>query len=403
MIPLSQRARDLPASVTLSLSAKAKAMRAAGRPVISFATGEPDFVSPPAVLDAARAAIAEGRTHYAPVPGLAELRAAIAEDFASASGVPCAAEEVLVSNGAKQCLSHILMAILDPGDRLLVPTPYWVSYPSMARLAEAEMVVFETRAADGFAIDLERLRAAFDQHKPKAMLLNSPQNPSGVVYEPEAIAAIVEEAVARNIAVVSDEIYSDLVYDGAVHRCALSVDDPRHRAQVIVVDGVSKRLAMTGWRVGYARGPVEVIKAASRIQSHTTSGACTISQLAALGGLRGPRQDFEAMLAAFAERRKTMVTMLRAIPGLELVEPRGAFFTLPEARRYCRGSLDGRPVHNDAELADVLLETAEIAVSPGSAFGAPGFLRLSFALGMEPLVEGLERLARAFERWEDAP
>lgn len=402
MTRVSRLAASIEASATLALTGKANALKAAGRPVISFAAGEPDFISPEPVLDAARRAIAEGRTKYSPAPGLPELRDAVVEDVKRRYGVERERDEVIISNGAKHSLYNLLLALVDPGEGVVFAAPYWVSYPWLVRLVGGRPIVLETRSEDNFRLDPELVIKTLDLEKPRVLLLNSPQNPTGAVYAAEDIDAIVAACVERGVTVISDEIYEELVFGEAKHRSALAVDSPAHREHVIYVSGVSKSLAMTGWRIGYAVGPKAVIAAATRVQSHSTSGPCTISQLAALGGLREGASAIASMRESFAERSREIARLLGAIDGVRLAPPLGAFYAFPNIDHFCRGKLGGTPVSSDMELAAALLDQAEIAAVPGTAFGSPGHLRLSFALGLDELREGIGRMAKAFEDWEPA-
>jgi aspartate aminotransferase len=396
---LSHRASQIKPSATLSLTAKANVLKKEGRPVISFAAGEPDFDSPDVVKAAGRLAIAEGRTKYAPVSGYQELREEITIDLQKMTGIKRSAEEVLVSCGAKHVLYNLIQATVNPGDKVVFAAPYWVSYPAMVDLAGGHSEVIQTTAADKFRLAPEQLDETLKSSGAKVVIINSPQNPTGVVYSPEDIDALVDACIRNKALLISDEIYSSLIYGGQRHRSAAAIDGPLRRAHVVVVNGVSKTYSMTGWRIGYAVGPKDIMNAAKNIQSHSTSGASSISQFAALHGLRAGVDCVSHMLKAFKERRELIARLLDAIPHVHLVSPQGAFYAFPEVSYYCRGYLADTKIESDFDLAGALLEQADIAVVPGTPFGSPGHLRLSFALGLEDIREGLDRMTRILASW----
>lgn len=398
---LSQRAQNVQASATLALTARARALRAQGRNVISFAAGEPDYNSPEPALTAAHQAIDAGYTKYAPVAGYPELRGLILDDIVNMGGMRRQDDEVIVSLGAKHVLYNLIQALIDPGDKVAFCSPYWVSYPSMVSLAGGQSVVLPTTADEDFVLPAERLAKALDEHKPKAFILNSPQNPTGAVYPPEVVDALVELCVERGVLVISDEIYGRLVYGDTAHRTAFAIDTPARREHVVVVAGVSKTYSMTGWRIGYAVGPRDLIQAAVRIQSHSTSGASSISQYAAIGAYKAGLDCVQDMFTAFRERRETMAARLAELPEVKFSVPQGAFYAFPDVSHYCRGQLAGQTISNDFDLAGALLDHYDIAVVPGTAFGAPGHLRLSFALGLDDISDGLARMKKAFEQWTE--
>ncbi|MCA8920483.1 MAG: pyridoxal phosphate-dependent aminotransferase [Planctomycetes bacterium] len=392
MARLAQRVRELAPSQTLALSAKANELAAAGHPVINFSVGEPDFTSPQAAMDAGRAAIDAGDTHYPPVPGTASLRKAIVDKVAQTTGRTYGPQHVLVSNGAKHTLYNLLQVLVDPGDEVAFASPYWVSYPAMVQLAGGLSVPIPTRASDGFRLDPAAVDAALGP-RVKALILNSPCNPTGAVADPADVEAVVRIALDKGVTVISDEIYGALVFGGAEHRSAVSVDHPGVAEGVILVDGVSKSYAMTGWRIGYCVGPEDVIKAAGKIQGQSTSGACTIAQAAAAGALRGGDAEAARMRDAFAARRDVMLEALRAIPGVTVPEAQGAFYAFPDVSSYYGAEIDGVTIKDSLDLSTLLLERAYVGCVPGGAFGADAHLRLSYALAEDQIREGVGRIA----------
>jgi len=392
MSGVSERLGAISESATLAISGRAAELRSQGRPVIGFGAGEPDFPTPEHVVEAAAAACRDPQNHrYSPAAGLPELRAAIAEQ-ASNSGLEAASKNVVVTAGGKGAVYGTFAALLDPGDEVLLPAPYWVSYPEAAALAGATVAAIPTDVGSGYKVTIDQLEAARTD-RTKLLVFVSPSNPTGAVYTPEEVAAIGEWAAAAGIWVMTDEIYDHLVY-GDIPFTSLPVVAPAAAERCVVVNGVAKTYAMTGWRVGWAIGPADVVGAMTRLQSHSISNVANVSQRAALAALTGPQDAVAEMRTAFDRRRRVMHEMLSAIPGLECPMPEGAFYAFPSVH----GAL-GRPLgsaspgHSEA-LAAALLEQAEIAVVPGEAFGAPGHLRFSFALSDEDIVEGLGRWQR---------
>ncbi|MCO5166684.1 MAG: pyridoxal phosphate-dependent aminotransferase [Planctomycetes bacterium] len=394
---LSQRVRALPASQTLALAARAKALKAEGKPIIDYSVGEPDFDTPEVALEGAREAIARGDTHYPPVPGTPALRNAVLADLQQRFGWQGAPEQVLVSTGAKHSLYNLFQALLDPGDEVVFASPYWVSYPAMIELAGGRAVPVPTRAEDGFRIDPEAVAGAMGA-RTKVLLLNSPSNPTGAVTPPEEVEALCRLAFDRGVFVVSDEIYRELVFDGAVHRGVLEVAHPRAAELAILVDGVSKAYAMTGWRIGWAVGPKDVIGAASKIQSQSTSGACTIAQAAAAAAVSRAAADTARMRDAFARRREQIVAALAKIPGVKVPPAQGAFYAFPDLSAYYGSTIDGAAVTGSESLSEVLLEKAHVAAVAGAGFGADAHLRFSYALDDRLMLEGVERVAAVLAR-----
>ena len=390
---ISRRVAAIAESATLAIDAKAKALKAAGEDVIGFGAGEPDFPSPRHVVQAAAAACHQPRFHrYTPTAGLPELRAAVAAKTMRDSGLRVDANQVLVTNGGKQALFQAFAALLDPGDEVLLPAPYWVTYPEAIALAGGVPVVVPTGAAGGFRATVEQLEAATTSHT-KLLVFVSPCNPTGAVYPREELAAVGRWAAGRGLWVLTDEIYEHLVYgDASFH--SLPVVVPELGDRCVVVNGVAKTYAMTGWRVGWLIGPPDVVAAATNLQSHATSNVGNVSQAAALAAVSGDLQAVAEMRAAFDRRRRRIVELLRAIPGVTCVEPQGAFYAFPSLEGVLGRELRGRLPMTTMELADLILEEAKVAVVPGEAFGAPGYVRFSYALGDDDLVEGVTRIAK---------
>jgi aspartate/methionine/tyrosine aminotransferase len=396
---LSRRVCELAPSQTLALSARAKELKAAGHPVINFSAGEPDFSSPQVVADAAKAAIDAGDTHYPPVPGTQALREAICDHVAERTGHRATPSRVVVGVGAKHVLFNLFQALIDPGDEVVLAAPYWVSYPAQVALAGGRAVPIPTDPAEGFRLDPEAAVAAMGP-RCKAIVLNSPGNPSGAVLPPEDMEAIVKAALDKGVVVISDEIYSGLLYDGVDYRSAFSVDDPRIADGVVLVDGVSKSYAMTGWRIGYAVGPEDLIKAAGKIQSQSTSGACSIAQAASVAALRDGAPEAAKMCEAFAKRRALAVELLEAIPGVTVPPAKGAFYVFPDVSGVFGKTIQGVKIEGSLSLSELLLEKAHVAAVPGAAFGADAHLRFSYALGEDDIRTGLTRVAELLSKAE---
>ena len=389
---ISRKIGAIAESATLAVDARAKALKAAGERVISYGAGEPDFPTPEHIVEAAVLAARDPASHkYTPAAGLPELRAAIATKTARDSGYAPEPAQVLVTNGGKQAVYNAFQALLDPGDEVLVPAPYWTTYPEAIALADGIPVVLPTDEADGFRVSLEHLEAAHTG-RTKALLFVSPSNPTGVVYPPEEVEAIARWALERDLWVVTDEIYEHLTYGD--HRfTSMPGLVPELAESCIVVNGVAKTYAMTGWRVGWMIGPTDVITAAANLQSHATSNVANVSQRAALAAVSGDLEAVAEMRAAFERRGRTMHAMLSKMPGVTCLEPQGAFYCFPSFQDVLGREVAGRVPTTTLELAEVLLDEAKVAIVPGEAFGAPGYARLSFALGDDDLGEGLERIA----------
>ena len=389
---VSARIGAISESATLAVDAKAKALKAAGRPVIGFGAGEPDFPTPDYVVAAAVTACADPAMHrYTPAGGLPALKAAIVAKTARDSGYVIEANQVLVTNGGKQALYNAFAALLDAGDEVLLPAPYWTTYPESIKLAGGVPVIVETTMADGYRASVAQLEAAVTDAT-KALVFVSPSNPTGAVYPPEEVAEIGRWAAARGLWVITDEIYEHLVY-GDAEFVSMPVVAPEIADRCIVVNGVAKTYAMTGWRVGWMIAPPDITKAATNLQSHATSNVANVSQRAALAALEGGLDAVAEMRVAFDRRRQLIVQLLNDIPGVQCPEPHGAFYAYPQVTDVLGKQIRGRRPTTSTELAEVILDEAEVAVVPGEAFGTPGYLRLSYALCDADLTEGVGRIA----------
>jgi aspartate aminotransferase len=393
---ISRRVAAIAESATLAVDAKAKALKAAGEPVIGFGAGEPDFPTPQPIVEAAEAAARDPRNHrYTPAGGLPELREAIVRKTARDSGYVCTAGQVLVTNGGKHAIYNTMLTVVDEGDEVLLPAPYWTTYPEPVRLAGGTPVVIPTDESTGFRVTVEALEAARTP-RTKALVFVSPSNPTGAVYPPEEVRAIGEWAVANGIWVITDEIYEHLTYGG--HQfSSIATLVPALADQVVVVNGVAKTYAMTGWRVGWLIGPPDVVRAAANLQSHQTSNVANVSQRAALAAVSGDLTAVAEMREAFSRRGETMVKLLNAIDGVTCMEPQGAFYAFPNLTGVLGRSFSGVRPSTTLELCEVILDQAKVAIVPGEAFDAPGYARLSFALGDDDLAEGVRRIADLFD------
>jgi len=394
-LKLASRLDPIKPSITLAVTAKAAKLKASGVDVISFGAGEPDFDTPEHIKHAARGAL-DGKTvgKYTDVGGILPLRKAIAAELGAVHKTTIDPDQVLVSTGAKHSLFNLFMALLDPGDEVLIPAPYWVSYPDMVMLAGGKPVILTTRAEDNFAVTAAQVRAAVTP-RTRAIVLNNPSNPTGAVYSVAQIEALAEVVLEHNILVISDDIYRQLVYGNATYTSIAAVS-PAVAANTVLIDGVSKTYAMTGWRIGYTAGPLPLIKAMSKIQGQSTSNPTHISQIATLAALTGPQQCVADMRKAFDERRLAIVRLLRAIPGVKCVEPQGAFYAFPDVSVYVgKKTPQGTVLADDVQLCDWLVDAGKVAVVPGSGFGAAGFVRLAYACSMQDIETGVDRLAKA--------
>ncbi|WES64441.1 pyridoxal phosphate-dependent aminotransferase [Microbacter sp. GSS18] len=393
--PLSRKLSAIAESATLKVDAKAKALQAAGRPVISFAAGEPDFATPQSVVDAAAEALTSpANFRYTPAAGLPALRQAIADVTLRDSGLAVEPAQVVVTNGGKQAVYQAFQAVVNPGDEVLLPAPYWTTYPEAIALADGTPVPVFAGADQDYKVTVEQLEAARTD-KTTALVFVSPSNPTGAVYTPEETKAIGEWALEHGIWVISDEIYQHLVYEGAK---AVSIVEavPEVAGQTILVNGVAKTYAMTGWRVGWMVGPKDAMKLAANLQSHLSSNVNNVAQRAALAALTGPQDDAEQMRVAFDRRRQLIVAELSKIAGVVVPNPLGAFYVYPDVRGLLDREWRGKTPHTTLELADLILDEVEVAVVPGEAFGPSGYLRMSYALGDEGLLEGVRRLQELF-------
>lgn len=395
---LARRLSRITPSATLGVANAARELRAKGVDVVDLSVGEPNFPTPDHVKEAGRQAIVDNQTCYTANPGTLELRTAITEKLDRDHDLTYTPDEVIVSSGAKQSIFNALAALVSEGERVIIPAPYWVSYPEMVHLVGGEPVIVPTTEDDGFLLDPDRLAPHLDGAK--VLVLNSPCNPTGAVYDPGLLERVVTMAVERDVWVVTDEIYEKLIYGDARFRSVAEV--PGARERTVLVNGLSKAYAMTGWRIGYAAAPREVVRAMGKIQSHTTSNACSISQAAGLAALSGPQDAVAEMVAAFSERRDLVTAGLRAIPGWRCVEPRGAFYAFPSVEG-CLGRRAGdRVLATATDLATHLIESAHVALVPGEGFGAPGYLRLSYAAAPDRIEAALTRIGDAMAALEPA-
>jgi aspartate/methionine/tyrosine aminotransferase len=393
MARISTRIGAVAESATLAIDAKAKALKAAGENVVGFGAGEPDFPTPTHIVEAAAAACHDPKAHkYTPTPGLPELRSAIAAKTARDSGYAVEAAQVLVTNGGKQAIYNAFATLLDPGDEVIVPAPYWTTYPEAIALAGGVPVYVETDETTGFRATVDQLQAALTQ-RTKVLLFVSPSNPTGAVYPRDEVEAIGRWAVERGIWVLTDEIYEHLVYGSAAHH-SMPVLVPELADTCVVVNGVAKTYAMTGWRVGWMIAPADVVKAAGNLQSHATSNVSNVAQYAALAAVSGDLRAVDEMRAVYDRRRSLIHGMLNDIPGVECVEPEGAFYAFPSFKGVLGRDIAGRTAGSTLELAEIILDEVRVAIVPGEAFGAPGFARFSYALGDDDLIEGVTRIGK---------
>lgn len=392
---LSSKALMISPSITLDITAKAKEMKSKGIDVISFGAGEPDFNTPENIQLAGIDAIKSGNTRYTATSGIPELKKAICEKLKKENNLDYNPSNIIVSNGAKQSIFNSLFAILNPGDEVIMPVPYWVSYPEFIKLSDGVPVPVETKEENDFKFKLEDLENALTS-KTKALVLNSPSNPTGAAYDLEELRAIANWAVKNNIFVISDEIYEKLIYDGYKHISIASLGGDIKRL-TILVNGMSKAYAMTGWRIGYAAADEEIVKVMTNIQSHTTSNPCSISQYASVEGLVGDQSIIEDMKEQFIDRRNYMVEKINSIKGLTCRKPLGAFYVMANISKIKGKIIKGKHIESSLDLANLLLDEAKVAVIPGSAFGADDFIRLSYATSMENIKEGLRRIEKIIE------
>ena len=387
---LAKRVRSINPSPTLAITAKANKMRAEGINIIGFGAGEPDFDTPDNIKDAAKRALDKGFTKYTPTSGIKELKEAICKKFKDDNALDYTPDEILVSCGAKHSLFNAIMALCDEGDEVIIPAPYWVSYPEMVGVAGGNSVILKTTAQSGFKVVPEQLKKAITP-KTKIFILNSPSNPTGMVYAKEELIAIAAVLAQKNIYCISDEIYEKIIYGKNRHFSIASLE-PKIKPLTITVNGVSKSYSMTGWRIGYMAGPKDIIQAMSNLQDHSTSNPTSISQKGALEALLGPQQYLLKMIKAFNERKDYIVKRLKSIPLISCLEPQGAFYVFPDISKVLNKEFNGKKIGESLTLADILLTQAKVAVVPGGVFGDDNFIRLSYATSMENITEGLNRI-----------
>jgi aspartate aminotransferase len=390
---LSRRVCDMTPSATLELTAKVAELKQQGIDVIGFNVGEPDFDTPDYINEAAKQAIDEGFSKYTPVSGILELREVICKKFKEDNGLDYTPRQIIVSTGGKQALVNAVLAVCDIGDEVIVLTPCWVSYIEMVKLAESTPVLVPTDEANGFQLDIERIRAAVTD-KTKAIILNTPNNPTGAVYSEEVLRELADLAVKHDFYIISDEIYEELVYDGNRHVSVASLS-PEVKEKVIVINGLSKAYAMTGWRMGYAAGSEKVIKAMVSLQGHMTSNANSITQKAAIAALSGSKDSIEFMKKQFDERRKYLVNRLRSMEGITCAEAKGAFYLMPNVSKLFGKKYRGKVLKDSFDVAEFLLQEAHIALVPGAAFQAHDNIRISYSNSLERIKEGMDRMEKA--------
>ncbi|MFD3156584.1 pyridoxal phosphate-dependent aminotransferase [Haloimpatiens sp. FM7330] len=386
----SKKAQKISTSLTLAITAKAKQMKADGIDVVGFGAGEPDFDTPENIQNAAVKAIKEGKTRYTAASGINELKSAIIDKFLKDNNLKYESNQIIVSTGAKQCLANVFQAILNPGDEVIISAPYWVSYPELVKLADGVPVFVETDENNEFKYNLESLNKVVSD-KTKAIIINSPNNPTGTVYSEEELRMIAEFAKEHDLVIVSDEIYEKLLYGNEKHVSIATLSEDAY-SRTIVINGVSKSYAMTGWRIGYAAGNKEIIKLMSNIQSHMTSNPNSIAQYASVEALNGSQDDVMAMIKEFKNRRDYMVKRVNEISNISCIKPKGAFYVMVNISKVLGKNFEGQAIKDSLDFARILLEKEKVAVVPGAAFGVDSFIRLSYATSMESIEKGLDRI-----------
>ncbi|MDW8801000.1 pyridoxal phosphate-dependent aminotransferase [Clostridium sp. A1-XYC3] len=386
----SRKAEQIAPSITLAITAKAKKMRSEGIDVIGFGAGEPDFNTPEHIQEAAIKAIKNGFTKYTPASGIMELKEAIIEKFKKDNGLSYNASQIIVSTGAKQCLANAFEATLNPGDEVIVPVPYWVSYPELIKLADGVPVFVETKEEKDFKYTIEELNKVVTD-KTKMIIINSPNNPTGTVYTKEELESLANFAKEKDILILADEIYEKLIYGNTKHESIASLSEDAYK-RTIVINGVSKAYSMTGWRIGYAAASEEIVKLMSNIQSHTTSNPSSIAQYASVEALNGNSSDMDEMITEFKKRRDYMVDKINSIDGLSCIKPEGAFYVMVNISRLFGKRVDGIEIKDSMGFSDLLLEKQKVAVVPGIGFGLDNYVRLSYATSMENIKNGLDRI-----------
>lgn len=388
---LSKKAGNISPSITLSITAKANELKAQGVDVVSFGAGEPDFNTPQNIINAAIKAMQDGKTKYTPAGGILELKKTICKKFKEDNGLDYTTDQITISTGAKQCLANVFMAILNPGDEILIPIPYWVSYPELVKLADGVPVFVETLKENNYKYTIEDLEKAVSD-KTKAVLINSPNNPTGTIYNREELIEIAEFAKKHDLLIISDEIYEKLIYDGEKHISIASLSQDAFE-RTVVINGVSKTYAMTGWRLGYMAASKEITKLMTSIQSHMTSNVNTIAQYAAIEALNGPIEDLNTMVKEFERRRNFMVDRLGKIDGVSIIKPSGAFYIMVNISSYFNTTFKGEEIKNSLDFSRVLLDEEKVAVIPGAGFGLDEYIRLSYATSMDIIETGIDRIA----------
>lgn len=386
----SKKAINITPSITLAITAKAKELKAAGVDVVSFGAGEPDFNTPRNIMDAAISAMEEGKTKYTPTSGIIELRDAICRKFKEDNNLSYKSDQIIVSTGAKQCLADVFMAILNPGDEVIVPIPYWVSYPELIKLADGVPVFVEGNEKNSYKYTIESLKKVVNNNT-KAIIINSPNNPTGTIYSLEELEEIAKFAKEHDLVIISDEIYEKLIYDGKKHISIASISEDTYN-RTIVINGFSKSYAMTGWRLGYAAANKEIIKLMTSVQSHVTSNPNSIAQYAGVEALNGPKDDIEKMVKKFEERRNLMIDRINKIDDLSIIRPEGAFYVMINLEKYLGKNINGKVINNSVDFSSELLEEEKVAVIPGSAFGLDKYIRLSYATSEDLILKGLDRI-----------
>lgn len=387
---LSKKAENISPSITLAITAKANELKSQGVDVVSFGAGEPDFNTPENIINAAIQAMKDGKTKYTPASGILELKKYICTKFKVDNELDYKPSQITISTGAKQCLANVFMAILNPGDEVLIPIPYWVSYPELVKLADGVPVFVDTKKENEYKYTIEDLEKAVTG-KTKAILINSPNNPTGTVYTKEELCDIANFAKKHDLLIVSDEIYEKLIYDGNKHISIASLSDDAYD-RTIVINGVSKTYAMTGWRLGYAAACEQITKLMTSIQSHMTSNANTIAQYAAIAALNGPKDELNKMIKEFENRRNFMIERLEKLNDVSIIKPNGAFYIMVNISKYLNTNFKGEEIKNSLDFARVLLEEEKVAVIPGSGFGLDDYIRLSYATSMDIIEKGIDRI-----------
>ena len=393
---LSNKAGNISPSITLAITAKANELKAQGVDVVSFGAGEPDFNTPENIINEAIKAMQEGKTKYTPAGGIQDLKKTICKKFKEDNDLDYAPDQIIISTGAKQCLANTFMAILNPGDEVLIPVPYWVSYPELVKLADGVPVFVETSEENNYKYTIKDLEKSVSD-KTKAILINSPNNPTGTIYHKEELIEIAEFAKKHDLLIVSDEIYEKLIYDCEKHISIASLSQDAYE-RTIVINGVSKTYSMTGWRLGYAAASKEITKLMTSIQSHMTSNVNTITQYAAIEALNGPVENLNNMVKEFENRRNFMVDKLSKIDGVSIIKPSGAFYIMVNISSYLNTSFKGEEIKNSIDFARVLLDEEKVAVIPGSGFGLDDYIRLSYATSMKIIEVGIDRIERFLSR-----